>query len=69
LARSSDRGDRAGEGTQNLICAAQAAAVLVGLALTASWAGGWWVDPLVALAIAGWAAWEGVEAWRGEDCC
>ena len=35
----------AGEGTQNYLCALQAAGVLTGLALTATWTGGWWVDP------------------------
>lgn len=59
----------AGEGTQNLMCAAQAAAVLVGLAVTAAWSGGSWVDPVVALGIAAWSVWEGVEAWRGAECC
>ncbi len=59
----------AGEGTQNLMCAAQAGAVLVGLAVTALWSGGSWVDPVIALGIAGWSIREGVEAWRGEGCC
>jgi len=59
----------AGEGTQNYLCAAQAAAVLIGLAVTATWAGGWWVDPTIALAIAATAIWEGTDAWRGQDCC
>ena len=55
-----------GEGTQNLMCAVQAAAVLVGLALTATV--GWrWVDPAVALALAVWAVREGQEAWEGEE--
>ncbi len=58
----------AGEGTQNLMCAAQGAAVLVGLAVTATL--GWhWIDPAVALALAAWAIREGVQAWHGEDCC
>jgi len=59
----------AGEGTQNLMCAAQAGAVLVGLAVTAVWSAGSWVDPVIALGIAGWSIREGVEAWRGEGCC
>lgn len=59
----------AGEGTQNLMCAAQAGAVLVGLAVTALWSGGSWVDPVIALGIAGWSIREGVESWRGEGCC
>jgi divalent metal cation (Fe/Co/Zn/Cd) transporter len=59
----------AGEGTQNLMCAAQAAAVLIGLAVVAAWPGGWPVDPLIALGIAAWSVWEGARSWRGEDCC
>ncbi len=58
----------AGEGTQNLLCAAQAAAVLAGLALTAR-LGWWWIDPIIGLLIAATAVREGIDAWRGEDCC
>jgi divalent metal cation (Fe/Co/Zn/Cd) transporter len=53
---------------QNLLCTAQAAAVLAGLALTAVF-GWWWIDPLVGLGLAAVAVHEGREAWRGEDCC
>jgi divalent metal cation (Fe/Co/Zn/Cd) transporter len=61
-------GATAGEGVQNLLCAAQAAAVLVGLASTAAL--GWRrVDPVIALMLAGWAVREGIHAWNGEDCC
>jgi divalent metal cation (Fe/Co/Zn/Cd) transporter len=59
----------AGEGTQNYLCAVQAAAVLAGLAITAAWPGGWWADPVTGLAIAAAAAWEGIQSWRGDDCC
>ncbi len=59
----------AGEGTQNYLCAAQAAAVLAGLAVTAAWAGGWWADPAIGLLIAAAAVWEGIKFWRGDDCC
>ncbi len=59
----------AGEGTQNYLCAGQAAAVLLGLAVTAAWPGGWWADPVTGLAIAAAAAWEGILSWRGDDCC
>ncbi len=59
----------AGEGTQNLMCTAQAGAVLVGLAVTAVWSAGSWIDPVIALGIAGWSIREGVEAWRGKECC
>jgi divalent metal cation (Fe/Co/Zn/Cd) transporter len=62
-------GATAGEGIQNYLCAAQAGAVLLSLAVTASWTGGWWFDPVIGLAIAAWSVWEGIEAWRGDDCC
>ncbi|MDI3314816.1 MAG: cation transporter [Mycobacterium sp.] len=58
----------AGEATQNYLCAAQAAAVLVGLSLSAAWPGGRWCDPVIGLGIAAVAAWQGIRSWRGEDC-
>lgn len=58
----------AGEGTQNLLCAAQGAAVLIGLFANAMF-GAAWLDPIIALVLAIWAIREGREAWRGEDCC
>ena len=61
-------GATAGEGTQNLLCAAQGAAVLLGLAANAA-VGAWWLDGVVALGLAGIAVREGREAWRGEGCC
>jgi divalent metal cation (Fe/Co/Zn/Cd) transporter len=64
-----DSGATAGEGTQNLMCAAQAGAVLVGLAVIAIWPGGWPIDPIIALLIAAWSVWEGRESWQGSDCC
>lgn len=64
-----DSAATAGEGTQNYLCAAQAAAVLAGLAITAAWPAAWWFDPAVGLLIAAWSVREGREAWRGEDCC
>ncbi|MBV9000655.1 MAG: cation transporter [Solirubrobacterales bacterium] len=57
----------AGEGRQNLICAYLAVAVLAGL-LANTLFGIWWLDPLVALAIAALAVREGRRAWRGESC-
>jgi len=59
----------AGEGTQNLMCAAQAAGVLLALAVVAVWPGAWPIDPIIALCIAAWSVWEGTESWRGADCC
>jgi divalent metal cation (Fe/Co/Zn/Cd) transporter len=68
LAATLDSGATASEGVQNLMCAAQAGAVLVGLASTAAF--GWsWIDPAIALLLAGWAIREGRQAWRGHDCC
>jgi Cation efflux family len=58
----------AGEGTQNYLCAVQAAAVLIGLAVTGAWPAGWWLDPIIGLAIAGVAVWEGIQSWRGKEC-
>jgi divalent metal cation (Fe/Co/Zn/Cd) transporter len=69
LGQALNSGATAGEGLQNLMCAGQAAAVLIGLAVTAAWPAAWPVDPAVALVIAVWSAWEGRQAWRGEDCC
>jgi divalent metal cation (Fe/Co/Zn/Cd) transporter len=57
-----------GEGTQNLLCAYLAAAVLVGL-LGNALAGLWWLDPAAALVVAAVAVKEGRESWRGEGCC
>lgn len=57
-----------GEGTQNLLCAYLAAAVLVGL-LANALVGWWWADPAAALVIAGVAVREGVESWQGRGCC
>ncbi len=63
-----DSGATAGEGTQNLLCAYLAAAVLTGLAAN-TWFGWWWLDPLAGLAVAAVAIREGMESWRGEACC
>src|ERR1700691_2853725 len=59
----------AGEGIQNLMCAAQAAAALI--ALLGASAGLTVIDPIAALVVAAIAATESVELWRGEqdDCC
>jgi len=54
-----------GEGTQNLLCRYMAIAVLVGLLANALF-GIWWLDPVVALGIAGVAVQEGRKALRGE---
>jgi divalent metal cation (Fe/Co/Zn/Cd) transporter len=56
-----------GEGTQNLLCAYLAGAVLVGL-LGNALLGLWWLDPVAALVVACVAVREGVQSWRGEGC-
>jgi divalent metal cation (Fe/Co/Zn/Cd) transporter len=60
-----------GEGTQNLLCAYLAGAVLLGL-LGNTLFGLWWLDPVAALVVAAVAVREGLASWRGEgcaDCC
>jgi divalent metal cation (Fe/Co/Zn/Cd) transporter len=61
-------GATAGEGSQNLLCAALAAGVLAGLLGNGLW-GWWWLDPAVGLVVAVAAVREGRAAWRGESCC
>lgn len=68
LGATLDSGAISGEGSQNLLCACLAAAVLVGL-LANTLFGWWWLDPVVGLGIAALAVREGIEAWRGEDGC
>jgi divalent metal cation (Fe/Co/Zn/Cd) transporter len=61
-----------GEGAQNLVCAAQAGAVLLGLLADAA-LGWWWLDGVVALGIALVAVRQGVQTWSGDGggcgCC
>lgn len=69
LSRQLNSDATAGEGVQNLLCAAQAAAALV--ALIGAGAGLSVLDPIAALVISAIAAKQCVELWRGEgdDCC
>jgi divalent metal cation (Fe/Co/Zn/Cd) transporter len=53
---------------QTLLCTYLSAVLLAGLLLNA-FAGWWWADPIAALVIAGVAAREGRQAWRGDTCC
>lgn len=55
------------DSTQTLLCTYLSAILLLGLGLNA-WLGWAWADSVAALAIAGVAVKEGVEAWRGEHC-
>ncbi len=53
---------------QTLLCTYLSAVLLVGLALNSLF--GWsWADPIAAIVIAGIAVKEGVEAWKGDNCC
>lgn len=56
-----------GEGTQNLLCATLAVAVLIGL-LGNTLAGWWWLDPAAGLFVVAVALREGVSTWRGQGC-
>lgn len=67
IASRLDSGAVGGEGTQNLLCAALAGGVLVGLAANTA-LGVWWLDPVIALVIAAICVREGQKAWRGEQC-
>ncbi|MUL64339.1 hypothetical protein BOO86_07675 [Mycobacterium sp. CBMA 234] len=53
---------------QTLLCTYLSAVLLIGL-LVNSVLGWSWADPIAALVIAGIAAKEGVNAWRGDACC
>lgn len=53
---------------QTLLCTYLSAVLLVGLGVNSAF-GWWWADPIAALVIAVLAVREGVEAWRGENCC
>jgi divalent metal cation (Fe/Co/Zn/Cd) transporter len=55
------------EGRQNMLCAYLSLGLLAGLGGNAL-LGWWWLDPLVALAIAAVAVREGRESWRGDAC-
>jgi divalent metal cation (Fe/Co/Zn/Cd) transporter len=60
------------ESRQTELCAWLSGVVLVGLGLNALF-GWWWADPVAALAVAGFAGFETVRAWRAdsleETCC
>ena len=56
------------DSAQTLLCTWMSAVLLAGLLLNATL--GWgWADPAAGLVIAGLAAREGRQAWRGEGCC
>jgi divalent metal cation (Fe/Co/Zn/Cd) transporter len=53
---------------QTLLCTYLSAVLLAGLLLNST-LGWWWADAAAALAIAGIAVREGINAWRGDACC
>lgn len=67
LAKRLGSGAVSGEGMQNILCAGIAAGVLVGLIANAAF-GLWWIDPVVALAVAAICIREGQRTWRGDPC-
>ena len=56
------------DSTQTLLCTYLSAVLLLGL-LANSFLGWWWLDAVAALVIAAVAVREGLQNWRGEDCC
>jgi len=53
---------------QTLLCTYLSAVLLVGLLLNSIF--GWsWADPIAGLVIAAVAVREGLEAWKGDNCC
>ena len=68
VAAQLDSSATASEGRQNMLCAYLSVGLLIGLGANALW-GLWWLDPMVALLIAGVALREGREAWKGDACC
>jgi divalent metal cation (Fe/Co/Zn/Cd) transporter len=66
--RALGSGSVVADSKQTLLCTYLSAVLLVGLVLNATL--GWsWADPLAGLVIAAVALSEGVQAWRGDDCC
>ena len=56
------------DSSQTLLCTYLSAVLLAGLLLNST-VGWWWADPIAGLVIAAVAVREGVEAWRGDNCC
>ncbi len=56
------------DSAQTWLCTSLSAVLLVGLVANA-WLGWWWADPIAGLVIAVVATREGIEAWRGHNCC
>lgn len=61
-------GALAAEAKQTLICTYLSAILVGGLVLNAL-LGWWWADPIAALAMVPFIAWEGIEGVRGRSAC
>jgi divalent metal cation (Fe/Co/Zn/Cd) transporter len=56
------------DAVESIACGYLSAIVVVGL--LAQWLfGAWWIDSVTALALVYFLVTEGLEAWRGEECC
>jgi divalent metal cation (Fe/Co/Zn/Cd) transporter len=67
-ARELDSRAMQADSRQTSLCTYMSAFLLAGLLANALF-GWWWADPVAGLAIAGFAAREGLELWRTEDFC
>ena len=56
------------EAKETLACSYLSFTLFLGLGANAV-AGWWWADPVVALLMIPWLVKEGMEGWRGEECC
>jgi divalent metal cation (Fe/Co/Zn/Cd) transporter len=67
---AADLGSRAlaADAFQTTACWWLSVITLAGIGLNAAF-GWWWADPMAALGMTPLLVREGVEAWRGEDCC
>lgn len=68
VAASLHSGALEAEARQTRICAYLSAILLLGLSLNAAF-GWWWADPVAALVMVPFVAWEGWQAVTGRTCC
>jgi divalent metal cation (Fe/Co/Zn/Cd) transporter len=68
VARTLDSRSLQADSKQTILCTYLSAVLLAGLSANA-WLGWWWADPAAGIAIAVFAAREGIELWRTKDFC
>lgn len=56
------------DSAQTWLCTSLSAVLLVGLVANGAF-GWWWADPAAAIVIGAVAIREGINAWRGDNCC